>query len=464
MLKFMRKHATSWMIKVFFGMIIVSFIGLYGYGRLTDRENVKAKVGPYKVSGNEYQEAYTKQLDFYRMLLRDKLDEKTLKDLNLEKKVMDGLIDKYVLLVKADEMGITVSDEEFTEYLKSVPAFQRDGAFNREQYLAVLASQNIDPDKFEKDWKRDRVAQKVAAVIQDTGTFASESDVWAGYVKDKGKINLAYAEFDPAVFKDKVNVTDKELQDLYEKEKGAYRAENTYRLKELVVDTTGQLKDDAIYMDLLKVKDMDAYARDKGLSVTDLGNVKEGELVKRFKTLKIEEWLKGLRKGDISLPVREGGKSYIFQLVDVEEGKPFDKNSVIAKIKERVVKEKSGDMAKLAAEDAVKSKTLAGRHETGFIARGSQSIPGIGEIPQEFRSGIFSLSPSNTVYDKPLEISGKYYVFSYKDEKTPDKAEWDRDRQSYTKYFAATNQSDFFKSFLAEMRAKVKITYEAKEQ
>lgn len=464
MLKLMRKHATSWMIKVAFGMIIVSFIGLYGYGRLSDREKPKATIGPYKVSVNEYQEAYEKQLDFYRMLLKDKLDEKTLKELNLEKKVMDNLIDKYVLLVKADELGLTVSDEEFTEYLNGIPAFRRDGVFSKEQYLAALRSQNLDPEQFEKSWRRDRVTQKVAAIIQNTGALSNESDVWAAYVRDKGKINLAYVEFDPAAFRDKVNVSEKELLDLYEKEKGAYKAENTYRLKELAIDTTGALKDDAVYMDLLKAKDMEAYGREKGLAVIDLGSVKESELSKRFKGLKIDEWLKSLRKGDISLPVREGEKSYIFQLVDIEEGKLLDKNSVLAKIKERLVKEKSDAMAELTAEDAISRKTLVGKHETGFISRSTQSIPGIGEIPQEFRSGVFSLSQSKTTYDKPIEISGKYYVFSYKDEKVPDKAEWDRDKESYTKYFVATNQGEFFKSFLAQMRTKVKITSETKEQ
>ena len=211
-------------------------------------------------------------------------------------------------------------------------------------------------------------------------------------------------------------------------------------------------------MDLLKAKDMEAYGREKGLTVIDLGSIKEGELSKKFKGLKIDEWLRSLKKGDISLPVREEGKSYIFQLVDMEEGKKLDKTLALAKIKERLVNEKSGAMAKLAAEDAISRKTFNAKHETGFTARNAQSISGIGEIPQEYK-GVFSLSKTNTLYDKPLEISGKYYVFSYKDEKLPDRDGWAKDKESYTKYFVAKNRNEFYKSFLAEMKKTVKVDW-----
>ena len=457
MLKFMRKHTKSWIIWIFFGMIIVSFVLYFGYGGLTsDKENIIAQIGPHKVGPREYQETYDNVLKFSRMLYKDNLNEKMMND--LKKNVKEEITNKYLLLIKADELGLTVSDSEFVEFLNSVPAFKIDGKFNKEQYLMALTRNSATPEEFEKSWKQATLAQKVAGIIEDTGTFFNESDVWAGYVREKGKVNIAYAEFDPSAFKDKVSISEKELLDLYEKEKDAYKAENTYRLKELVIDTTGTLRDDAIYMDLLKAKDMEAYGREKGLTVIDLGSIKEGELSKKFKGLKIDEWLRSLKKGDISLPVREEGKSYIFQLVDMEEGKKLDKTLALAKIKERLVNEKSGAMAKLAAENAISRKTFNAKHETGFIARNAQSISGIGEIPQEYK-GVFSLSKTNTLYDKPLEISGKYYVFSYKDEKLPDRDGWAKDKESYTKYFVAKNRNEFYKSFLAEMKKTVKVDW-----
>jgi hypothetical protein len=462
MLKLMRKHATSWMIKVLLWGIIIVFVGYFGYGSLSEKEASVAKIGPYKVGPREYREAYDKTLGIYKMIFKDKLDEKMIKELKIEEKAMDGIVNTYLLLIVADELGIKVSDGEFADFLNSVEAFKKDGKFNEEQYLAALKSNNLDPDKFKKSREKDMIMQKVAGIVQDTGTFFNESDVWAGYVKEKGKVNLTYALFDPAAFRDKVNISEKELLDLYEREKGAYKAENVYRFKLLVVDEKSSLKDDVVYMDLLKVKDIDVYGKEKGLAVSDLGDMKEGDLIKQFKGLKMEDLKEMKKKGEISRVVRSPeGKSYIFQLVDMAEGKDLDKTVALAKIKDKLIGEKAKALAKLAAEGAIKDKSLSAKNETGFITRSSNKIEGLGEIPQESR-GVLSLSQTKTLYEKPLEISDKYYVFSYKDERLPDKQEWEKDKESYTKYFVGKNREEFFNTFLTEMKAKVKVSIDRK--
>ena len=80
MLKLMRKHATSWMIKILLWGIIIVFVGYFGYGSLAEKEKSVAKIGPYKVSPREYRDTYNKMLEFYKMVLKDKLDEKTTKE------------------------------------------------------------------------------------------------------------------------------------------------------------------------------------------------------------------------------------------------------------------------------------------------------------------------------------------------------------------------------------------------
>jgi len=462
MLKLMRKHQRSWVIKVIFGAIIVSFVAFFGYGALSEKEKSVAQIGPYKVGFHEYQEAKDKTLEFYKMIFKDKLDEKMKKELKIDEKAMDGIVKTYTLLIVADELGITISDGEFANFLNSVEVFKRDGKFNEEQYLAVLRSEKLEPGEFEKSQKRTMLIQKVAGIVQDTGTFFNEPDVWAGYVKENGKVDLAYALFDPSVFRDKVNISEKELLDLYEREKGDYKAENTYRFKLLVVDEKSSLKDDAVYMDLLKVQDIGAYGKEKGLAVSDLGEMKASDLIKQFKGLKMED-LKDIKKqGEISRVVRSPeGKSYIFQLVDMTEGKDLDKTLALAKIKEKLIGEKAKAMAKLAAEGAIKDKSLSAKNETGFITRNTHSIVGLGEIPPESK-GILALSQTKTLYESPLEISGKYYVFSYKDEQFPDKQEWAKDKESYTKYFVGKNREEFLNSFLTDMKTKVKVSIDQK--
>ena len=59
-------------------------------------------------------------------------------------------------------------------------------------------------------------------------------------------------------------------------------------------------------MELLKSKDLAGYGRSKCLEVTDTGVMKESDLLKRFGKFNIRDILKGMKNGDISLPVRDG--------------------------------------------------------------------------------------------------------------------------------------------------------------
>ncbi len=460
MLKIMRKYQRSWIIKVIFGAIIVTFVLFFGYSMTTQREKPLAQVGPYKISVQEYWKAYEDQEKFYKMLTKGELDEKTTKE--IKERVKEDLINKYVLLARADELGIKASNEEFAEYLNSIDAFKKDGKFNEEQYRAALRYQKIEPEKFEESWKRDRIIQKVAVIIQDTGTFFNEKDVWTGYVMEKGMVNLSYALYDPSAFRDKINIGEKELLDIYEREKSAYKSENIYHFKVLIVDEKSSIKDDAVYMDLLKIKDIETYGKEKGLPAIDLGDMQENDLIKRYQGLKIEDLREMKKKGEISRVVRSPeGKSYIFQLVDMTEGKYLDKTLALGKIRDKLVGERAKAMAKLAAEAAIKDKSFDANSETGFIVRNAGGIAGIGEIPRESRE-VLLLSETKALYEKPLEISGKYYIFSYKGEQAPDKREWEKEKESYTEYFTEKNRREFLNSFLNETRAKMKISVNEK--
>jgi hypothetical protein len=118
----------------------------------------------------------------------------------------------------------------------------------------------------------------------------------------------------------------------------------------MVLNEKSGVKDDQAYLELLKSKDMAGYGRSKSIQVNDTGTIKESELLSRFPKLNIREALKGMVKGDISLPVRDGGASYIFQLVDREDGKPLGKEEVLKLISARMSLEKARVVARAKAE------------------------------------------------------------------------------------------------------------------
>jgi len=455
MLRFMRKYATGYLVKALFGVIIIVFI-FWGVGSFREGEKVIAEVGTQKIFYEEYQETYKNIFNAYRLIYKDKLDENLLKELKIKEKVMDEIINKHLLLLKAKDMGIKVSDAEFNGYIGSIDAFRRDGKFSQKVYLEILKRNGMDPKKFEESEKAALAIMKVTNIINDNGIFYDEADLWTSYVKEKGSINLSYIKFDPLDYKDKVSADEKELENMYEKEKGAFKSENIYRLKYIMIDDKSTVKDDAVYMDLIKFNDIDAYGKKNGLEVIDTGTLKESELPKKFKDVKIEEWIKGLKKGDISLPVRADSKSYIFKLIDAEAGKPFDKAVIMKELKEKIVLGKAKMFAKANAEEAISKKAFSSKNETGLIHRNVDDIPKIGRIPIE-NIDVLSLSRDNMTYNKPVEVSGKYYVFSFKDEKAPERQEWEKNKKDYANYIVAKKKGEYFRSFMEDLKKKEKI-------
>jgi peptidyl-prolyl cis-trans isomerase D len=466
MLKFMRKYARSYLIKIIFAVIIVVFVFYFGAGSLREKETKIAEVGSFDILYPEYYEAYNKELEMFRQLYRDKFDEKMAAE--LKDKVLQDLVNKYVLLVEAKKLGITVSDQEFADLLGSIEAFKKDGKFDNDRYVSVLRQNKIEPEQFERSEKTTLLIRKVVSIVRDTGAPVTDADIWAGYVREKGKVDLNYSRFSPSAYKDKITVTEKELNDVYDKEKDRFRGENTYRLKYIVVDAKSAVKDDQVYMDLLKAKDIDAYAREKGLKVNDTGTVRQSELFKAYKSLKIETWAKDLRKGDVSLPIRDDGRSLIFQLIEREDGKPMEKSAALQNIKNRLAAEKAKEKARLAAEDAVKNKSVDKKTNTGFISRTATSLPKIGDVPRD-NTGMLGLTKDKPIHDKPVEINGDYYVFGYAGEQEPDRQAWQKDKDRFSQYYTVRNKEQFLTSFIEESKqamlkqGKIKIVKNPKE-
>ena len=58
MLKFMRTHATSWIIKIIIGVIIVVFVLFYGGQWYEQRQLTVAEVGHQRITKGEFERTY----------------------------------------------------------------------------------------------------------------------------------------------------------------------------------------------------------------------------------------------------------------------------------------------------------------------------------------------------------------------------------------------------------------------
>jgi len=165
MLKAMRHHAKYFYVLFF--IVILSFI-FWGVGTVdkTDKSNVVAEVGKYKITSEEYWRAYDRIFKFYREIYKEKFDEEMQKKLNLKENVLNSLVENRVLLIAAADNGITVTDEELNEAIRNEPAFMRNGAFDSEIYQNRLKLMRIAPEQFETAKRQELTVERVRRFIE----------------------------------------------------------------------------------------------------------------------------------------------------------------------------------------------------------------------------------------------------------------------------------------------------------
>jgi parvulin-like peptidyl-prolyl isomerase len=165
MLESMRKHAKYFYVLFF--IVILTFI-FWGVGTVdkTGPLQIVAEVGKYKITDDDYWKRYDRIYRFYRDMYKDKFDEEMEKKMNLKENVLDSLVNEKVLLIVAEDAGITVRNEELQEAITREPAFLKNGVFDKEVYLNRLRLNRITPEFFESEKRRELLLTKISRFIE----------------------------------------------------------------------------------------------------------------------------------------------------------------------------------------------------------------------------------------------------------------------------------------------------------
>lgn len=159
MLDILRKHASSWAIKVILGAIVISFIFFFGYssmrrsGRPGSAQEV-ATVNGRPISFAEYRFV----LDNIYGRLRSSFGDKEVPDFvqaMARSQTLRQLVARELGLELARELGVVVPDAELAEVVTKTPYAQRDGQFDpvfyRNQFLPYFKQRfGLDYEKFLK--------------------------------------------------------------------------------------------------------------------------------------------------------------------------------------------------------------------------------------------------------------------------------------------------------------------------
>src|SRR5699024_10504817 len=134
MLQNMRDKAQSWVAKVIVGVIVLVFAmtGWESISRFTSNDQKAAEVNDTVISNAELEQAVSlqrRQLTQQMQQLGDQFDPNMIDEQLLRDSVLQGLIQRAVLLDGARDANLRISEQMVDQMLLNTPDFQVNGQF-----------------------------------------------------------------------------------------------------------------------------------------------------------------------------------------------------------------------------------------------------------------------------------------------------------------------------------------------
>ena len=222
MLGLMRKHATSWLIKVALFAIVIVFIFWGGYSYTEKKASRVAAVNGSYIGMMEFQSMYNNLLEQMRRQFGKQFSPELAETLNLKRQALDQLINRRLLLAEARKLELDVSRGELQNAIISYPAFQTNGRFDQQRYEQILRLNKLTPQDFEASQREDLLIRKVQQFITRT-TKVLDAEMLSFFHHTQDKVNLAYLQVDPKDFKTQIKEDEGSIGDYFDKHRENYR-------------------------------------------------------------------------------------------------------------------------------------------------------------------------------------------------------------------------------------------------
>lgn len=241
MLDRMRRH-KGW-LKWSLALVVLTFVVFYIPDFLTTStgaapNQVLADVNGEPITVGAFQRRYTAQMNAYRQAYGGQMDDQLLRQLGLDRQILQQLVDEEAMVVEARRQGITVSDAEVRERILNMPAFQENGQFIGEQRYRQMLQFNTPPfttSEFEDNLRRALMIDKLRGAVAGWMTV-TDAEVDEEYRRRNEQVRLEIVPITADAFRDKVTAADAELAAHFEKNTETYRIGERRAIKYALVD------------------------------------------------------------------------------------------------------------------------------------------------------------------------------------------------------------------------------------
>ncbi|MBZ0058418.1 MULTISPECIES: peptidylprolyl isomerase [unclassified Leclercia] len=239
MMDSLRTAANSLVLKIIFGIIIVSFIltGVSGY-LIGGSANYAAKVNDQEISRGQFENAFAGERNRMQQQLGDQFSELAANEgymKNLRQQTLNRLIDEALLDQYARELGLSISDDQVKKAIFVTPAFQNNGKFDNSRYTAIVNQMGMTPDQYAQALRNQLTTQQlINAVVGTDFMLKGEADELATLVSQQRVVREA--TFDVNALAAKQLASDEEVKSYYEQNKNNFTAPEQFRVSYIKLD------------------------------------------------------------------------------------------------------------------------------------------------------------------------------------------------------------------------------------
>ena len=197
MMDSLRTAANSLVLKIIFGIIIVSFIltGVSSY-LIGGGANYAAKVNGQEISRGQFENAFAGERNRMQQQLGDQYSELAANEgymKNLRQQTLNRLIDEALLDQYAKSLGLGISDEQVKKAIFSTQAFQSNGKFDNARYNSIVNQMGMTADQYAQALRNQLTTQQlINAVVGTDFMLKGETEELAALVAQQREIGRAH--------------------------------------------------------------------------------------------------------------------------------------------------------------------------------------------------------------------------------------------------------------------------------
>lgn len=444
-----RNFLKSWPGRIFLMLCLspLVILGLESYFTGSANANDVAKVGEQTISRAEYQDAINNRRN---ELLQNGVEASAINTNALNREVLESLINQAVLRNQSEQLGMHVSDQVINNLLLQDPQFlDENGQFSNDRFAFALQQQGMTKDQLFAQYRQQLNLMQLYASVAQTALYPEAEindllalqletrDVWVHrlpweqykdkvsvsdkeiedyYNEHKNELNsvamvdLAYIQLDPSKVAVE-EVTEEEVQAQYDAFKSNYAGNYSQKLSQILV--TGDNAQKTIQQIESRLKKGESFEElAKELSEDPVSAAKGGDIgtfnpdVFGADGTKVAQAIEGLNKGQVSAPVKTSFGYQLFKVTEMSgEGVP----SLDSMREELVAQAKRQKREELIADKITRINEMA--------------IDGVGieDIAQQEELSVqkiknYTKKDNKTVLAQPAVIEAAFDDFAIQDE------------------------------------------------